>query len=251
MDWTDSAMLLQDGRALVFDDSFTEVWDPATSTFGPAGLALGDDDSDFMNGRLLEATLLADGRILFISDEDPADEAYGFDEGYTASAEVWDPVTGTSSPAGSPGLIHIRSTTLLADGRVLIVGFGDCENPGTEKPDCVVATEVWDPATSAFSPAGSLPGSDRHWFTATALSDGRALVAGGCSDNDQGCYDHFDSAQVWDPDTETFGPTGSLSVTRSDHTATALPDGRVLVVGGRERDYVVHDSAEVWEPGDR
>ena len=124
------------------------------------------------------------------------------------------------------------------------------------RPGCPSAAEVWDPATSRFGPAGTLPGADRGDFTVTALADGRALIAGGCSGNSEGCYGRdFDSAEIWDPDTETFGPTGSLSVARWAHTATALPDGRVLVVGGsghdlggREGNFGTHFSAEVWEP---
>ena len=120
-----------------------------------------------------------------------------------------------------------------------------------EGEDCITLAEVWDPATSTFSPAGSIPGANRERFTATALADGGALIAGGCSDYD-GCAAIFDSAEVWDPDTETFDPTGSLAVARRTHTATALPDGRVLVVGGSEDDLSgLLGSAEVWEPGDR
>ena len=113
--------------------------------------------------------------------------------------------------------------------------------------------EVWDPATSTFSPSGSFPGAYRGMNTVTALADGRALIAGGCRFRNI-CLEHFDSAEVWDPATETFGPTGSLAVTRAGHTATALPDGRVLVVGGTEEpnlDGPGLASAEVWEPSDR
>jgi len=49
--------------------------------------------------------------------------------------------------------------------------------------------------------------------------------------------------------TDTFGPAGSLAKARVLHTATLLPDGRVLVVGGGGDDGALA-SAEVWEPGD-
>jgi hypothetical protein len=198
------------------------------------------------------ATALADGRVLIISDEDP----YGY--AYPASAEVWDPVTDTFSPAGSSALGRIRSYTLLADGRVLFLGeysFLPEEVLLSTSDENMTSAEVWDPATSTFSPAGSFPGASRGMNTVTALADGRALIAGGCAYRET-CYDNYDnfaSAEVWDPATETFGPTGSLAVIRIGHTATALPDGRVLVVGGME-DYnlegTVHASAEVWEPSD-
>ena len=49
------------------------------------------------------------------------------------------------------------------------------------------------------------------------------------------------------PATETFSPGGVLSEPRSGHTATLLPDGHVLVAGGRNHDCDLA-SAEVWEP---
>jgi WD40 repeat protein len=230
MGWADSATLLPDGRVLVVGSLEVKVWDPATSTFSPAdSLLVGDQ----------RATALADGRVLIISDEDP----YG--NAYPASAEVWDPVTDTFSPAGSSALGRIRSYTLLADGRVLFLG-----DASTSDED-MMSAEVWDPATSTFSPSGSFPGAYRGMNTVTALADGRALIAGGCRFRNI-CLEHFDSAEVWDPATETFGPTGSPAVTRMRHTATALPDGRVLVVGGWEyaNEGTVRASAEVWEPSD-
>ncbi len=38
---------------------------------------------------------------------------------------------------------------------------------------------------------------------------------------------------------------------RKQHTATVLPDGRVLVVGGLGGDAQVVRAAEVWDPGSR
>ena len=61
--------------------------------------------------------------------------------------------------------------------------------------------------------------------------------------------DHAASAEVWDPVTASFGPAGSLVEARIFHTATLLPDGRVLVVGGIAEDDRLA-SAEVWDPSD-
>ena len=81
-----------------------------------------------------------------------------------------------------------------------------------------MASKLW-PLTGSLNAA-----RDAH--TATLLSDGRVLVAGG-----------FDGAplagsELYDPASGTWALTGSLNIARSHHTATLLNDGRVLVVGG-------------------
>jgi hypothetical protein len=119
---------------------------------------------------------------------------------------------------------------------------------GDRVGDIPVSAELWDPATASFSPAGSLAQA-RNSHTATLLPDGRVFVVGG-NVNGRGSGRTLSSAEVWEPVTASFGPAGSLIETRTDHTATLLPDGRVLVVGGMSRDYDSFASAEVWEPGD-
>jgi hypothetical protein len=50
------------------------------------------------------------------------------------------------------------------------------------------------------------------------------------------------SAELYDPSTGRFAPTGSMTAGRDGHTATLLGDGRVLVAGGDDR------SAELFDP---
>jgi WD40 repeat protein len=88
----------------------------------------------------------------------------------------------------------------------------------------------------------------RTGASATRLADGSVLVIGGGTQN----WSVFpQTAELWDPATETFRPAGRLAVGRHSHAATLLPDGRILVVGGfafANRDGVLLDSAEVWDP---
>ncbi len=110
-----TVLRLADGRVLVIggsDDSgpvlSVERWDPATDTFSVIGS---------LDGPIDTATLLADGRVLLIGG---------------ASADIWDPVTGTTSPTRPPIVARSGQTaTLLPDGRVLVVG-GDAfsSDPG-------------------------------------------------------------------------------------------------------------------------
>ena len=77
----------------------------------------------------------------------------------------------------------------------------------------------------------------RGLHTATLLVDGRVLIAGGgpASWNSRVWYGQFlASAELYDPTTGTFSPTGSMATPREDHTATRLADGRVLIAGGND-----------------
>jgi hypothetical protein len=232
--------LLDDGRVLIvggpFDpdgEGFTaaaEVWDPATEAFEPAGV--------LTQGRAHHtATLLADGRVLIVGGTD-GDRAF-------ADAELWDPATGRFGPAGS--LDQARSfhtATLLEDGRVLVAGGWDW----TSEP-ALTSAEIWDPETVSFVATGSLL-QPREIHTATRLDDGRVLIVGGRSrvpGQEAGTAD----AELWDPVPGSFEPAGTLAEPRLEHSATLLPDGRVLIIGGL--DPVTEDAAvgeaEIWDPG--
>jgi hypothetical protein len=129
---------------------------------------------------------LPDGRVLIVGGE-----RGGY--GRTTVAEVWDPTTASFGPAGSPIVKGLRdhTATLLPEGRVLIVGGDSGYN---DEYAVYASTEIWDPTTTSFGPAGSLAEARRS-HTATLLSDGNVLVVGG--------YDGLDetlaSAEVWDP----------------------------------------------------
>lgn len=105
------------------------------------------------------------------------------------------------------------------------------------------------PATSApaqtpgtWTATGSMSIS-RSTLTATLLTNGKVLVAGG--------RDSFtnvlSSAELYDPSTRSWAPTGRMSVSRSVHTATLLPDGKVLVAGGQNASGAT-SSAELYDP---
>jgi WD40 repeat protein len=86
----------------------------------------------------------------------------------------------------------------------------------------------------------------RAAHTATLLPDGNVLIAGGF--REEGTAEiAIASAEIYSPETNTFTPTGDLNEARSGHTATVLPDGKVLIVGGwgvRQRTA----TAELYDP---
>ena len=135
------------------------------------------------------------------------------------------------SPDGPDGRggRQIHTATLLADGRVLVAGGYDANDAA------LASAELYDPKTGTFSPTGSMA-TARGRHTATLLSDGRVLIAGGGPASWTGAGAYLASAELYDPKTGTFSPTGSMATARDGHTATLLADGRVLIAGGDDAD---------------
>jgi hypothetical protein len=91
-------------------------------------------------------------------------------------------------------------------------------------------------------------GRQRH--TATLLSDGRALIAGGEGPvaESGGNYGSFASAELFDPKTGTFNSTGTMTIARAFHSATKLSDGRVLIAGAADNLGRALAPAELYTP---
>jgi WD40 repeat protein len=225
-----TATLLGDGRVLVVGgrERLAEVWDPETLTFAPAGELpfpiLGNT-----------ATLLPDGRVLVAGGEPAA-----LTNTLLERALLWDPVTSTFSESGRLQVPRTFATAaLLPDGRVLVVGGETAER----------STETWDPSSGAFSRTPRLR-TGRWGQTMTVLPGGRVLVIGGAT-AEYGFQSisgsTLASTELRDPMTGRFGPGGKLKTARTYHTATLLPDGRILVVGG-DGPGTIRRSSELWDP---
>jgi hypothetical protein len=154
---------------------------------------------------------------------------------YLASAELYDPATGTFTLTGSLNTGRAFPTaTLLTNGTALITGgLDNNSNP-------LASAELYDPATGTFTLTGSL-NTARYSHTATLLKNGTALIAGGVTDTSTLAH-AIPSAELYDAATGTFTPTGSMSTARDLHTATLLNNGTVLVAGGGTA------SAELYDP---
>ena len=103
---------------------------------------------------------------------------------------------------------------------------------------------LWASHSSLANPGGTL-GTPREFHTATRLLDGRVLVAAGRKDFTP---DVTDSAELYDPATNTWSATGSLNEGREFHRAVLLLDGRVLVTGGIGFGSNHINSAELYDP---
>jgi hypothetical protein len=100
--------------------------------------------------------------------------------------------------------------------------------------------------SGGWTATGSL-NTNRDGQTATLLSNGLVLVAGG----DDSGGNALANAELYNPGTGVFEATGNLNTPRFWHSATALPSGLVLVVGGfyvNGGSAVPASTAELYDP---
>jgi hypothetical protein len=205
--------LLQNGQVLIAGGEMAsaELFNPSTGTFTATG-------SMTVSRSGHTATLLPDGRVLIaggVQDVGPGTVPIPPYPG-VASAELYDPLTGTFTATGSMSDGRTGHTaTLLADGTVLVTGTDN-------------TAELFSPGAGAgtFSVAGELLAMGFGGTTATLRNDGTVLVAGGLGGVSSA------TANLFAPESGGFVATGSLITARDGHTATRLVDGTVLITGG-------------------
>ena len=99
-----------------------------------------------------------------------------------------------------------------------------------------------------FAAAGLMT-MPRFGHTATLLPDGRVLVAGGFTRlPGPPSVSATNTAEVFDPRTSTFSSVGNMTTVRYEHSATLLPDGRVLIAGGADATGHFSLAAELFDP---
>jgi N-acetylneuraminic acid mutarotase len=133
----------------------------------------------------------------------------------------------------------IWSVVVLKNGKVLLAG----------EHDPLTSAELYDPQTGTWSATGKLI-TGRGGHTTTLLDDGRVLIAGGIDYSADG-EPIFASAELFDPDSETWSEIGAMTVARFKHAAVRLLNGDVVVVGGTSTepsDDRALSSAEVYSP---
>lgn len=224
-----SATLLTDGRILIAGgwsnrtgpEASAEIFDPNTKQF----TAL-ENMSFKRSGHT--ATLLDNGKVLIAGGNEGArilDEA-----------ELFDPQTNTFhtiAPMNRSRGIH--SATKLPDGRVLILGGEVSRNNVTAD------AEIFDPQTNTFRKLKTKMNAGRYKHDAILLKHGKVLIFGGSDERDRG--GKLKSAEIFNPDTETFTKTADMNFARFKigETAVVLKNGKVLVAAGSEE-------AEVFDP---
>jgi len=244
-----TATVLANGQVLIAggvasegsNSAAAELYDPATGGFTRTG--------SLSTGRAYHtATLLKDGRVLIAG-------GLGIDGQPVTVSELYDPGTGKFATTGN--MLQARydfTASLLRNGKVLIAGG----NTSTIISANLDTAELYDPAAGTFSAAGNVtryydPSIDKFYYqgkmiaaraghSATVLTDGNVLIAGGA--------DHA-TAEVYDPSSGKMLPTGPMNSLRKEHRATLLPNGSVLITGGVDSTGQVLATAELYNPATR
>jgi uncharacterized repeat protein (TIGR01451 family) len=259
-----TAIALNNGKILLVSDLTSELYDPATNTFTQTGnmtvqrfkpaatllvdgrvLVTGGYNFSGVNGALVylssaeifdpldntfsatsamstarayhTATKLDDGTVLIAGGENFINSVFN----RLRSTEIYTPGHGFSAGPDMAGARSIHTASLLGDGRVLILG-------GSGTFSSLQAAEIYTPGDpGSFANTINQPTVPfRNNHTATTLSNGLVLIAGG------GGSLAGSNAELFDYHDETFSFAGTLLQPRTLHTATLLNDGTVLFSGG-------------------
>ncbi len=222
------------------------------------------------------SALLANGKVL-------AGAGYGAGSAALATAELYDPSTGTWAATGS--LANARGlpgVATLASGKVLFVG-GISSGSTT-------AVEAYDPTTGTWGAAGNLSVA-RFGHSTTLLSSGKVLAAGGFGQSGSDLYNPatnswtagpaltsvrayhtatpiagakvvlaagyvfqgmgitvLQTSELYNEATNAFTAGPNLVTARYFHAAASLPNGKVLVAGGNNASFVAQTAAELYDP---
>lgn len=166
------------------------------------------------------AFTLSNGRVVVAGGEGPAGP----------SEKVWSYDLATNSWRAESSMNVARSDgafARLSDGRFLVTGgstLGGLRTP---------TAEIFDPSAGAWTLVKSMS-TERSRHTLTLLADGRVLATGGYRANADPYEVYQRTAEIYDPVTNSWTPVATMAHRRVGHTASLLPDGRVLIVGGAD-----------------
>jgi hypothetical protein len=223
-----SVLPLADGGAIAIGSVYTDDsshtaafrWTPGTTTWQEIE-QLNKARSRFAT------TLLLDGRVLVAGGLNDAMQSF-------SSAYVFDPerpAAGWSKVGLLDTARTVPSIAVLHDGRVLVAGgYFRTEAFGSVSP-----------VRGLASPGGTPP-----WESAAARR--------GLNDIDVPPYGYaLATAELFDPDTGDWTPTGSLNYARAGAPAVTLSDGRVLIIatGADVLDELPPEAwttAEIYDP---
>jgi len=239
------------GKTVRGHSKTSELYDPVTGMFtaGPLMKGCAEDTNQVQ---------LTDGRILIaggdkgtlLNTETPIRTAQIFNP----STEKFTATKGQlATPRSVIAAAQIVGCGCANEGKILIAGGADINGKALR------AAELFDPSRGTFKVTGTMSFPRAH-ATASALSGGKILIAGGTESGNSG--PSLNTAEIYDPVagkfalTTTAFPGSGTNMTdfRSNHTATTLSDGSILIAGGEDDTGPAHAqhvglrTAEIYDP---
>lgn len=206
----------------------------------------------------LQTTLLNDGRVLLVGGQN---SMFG---NTIPSTEIYSPLTGTWAQTGALNTARSAYTLTRLDGpacrtaspasycgEVLVAG-GSPNNAGNGST-ALNSAEIYSPSAGAWSPTGNLntareqaastllDGPECHTASPPAYC-GEVLVAGGF---DPATTTTYNTAELYNPASGTWSPTGSFQHTARLFQSVLLSNGKVLIAGGTGSDPT---ATEIYNP---
>lgn len=224
------SLLLPDGDVLVLGGyDRNNVITTSVERYNPTTRTWSNVEVSSFSGDIIDATPLASGEVL-VTGGVGTDPIYTSAAIYQPANEAWTAVA--SIPEDwNPSNLHVNGnrhgvayrSLRLQDGRVLVLGGeADLEINSAAVTLFNPLTRSWETKASAFQNGTA--------FTATLLPQGLVLVTGGKYADIPTQYAR--QTRWYDPVLDVWTPTGDLATARSGHTATLMPDGSVMVIGG-------------------
>ena len=219
----DGRVIAAGDRQFIKDDGFTYLYASESEIFDPRARQWQSVAPINHMSEASSIVALRNGGALLVHHAHRDDDKIGA-EIYDPNADEWTIVPGMRGARGDPKAV------VLSDGRVLVVGamIGEGENIVQAVKS---GAEIYEPATGAWTPTGDMVGARVHFSALTLLPDGRALASGGVGRGD-GAVLQMSTTEIYDPETNAWTRGPDMAEPRYDHSATALPDGRVLIAGG-------------------
>jgi N-acetylneuraminic acid mutarotase len=235
------AILLRNGNVLATGGLIINVGaHPSTAVqiYNPVTNSWGATQSLAESRGAATGNLLASGKILVAGGSSPC--------GALGDAELFDPVSGTSTIIGTQsGGGGFSKISVLNDGRLLATG-GEQICSGTLQAS--PGSFVFDPTANSWSLVGTMSQA-RYAHTESVLQSGLVLVAGG-----EAAGPIVDTAELFSPTTQQWTAAGSMPAAVWQHTASVLPNGQVLIAGGNvggqtNEPNVSTNAAQLYDPG--
>ncbi|MDH5388643.1 MAG: hypothetical protein OEY06_09355 [Gammaproteobacteria bacterium] len=216
-----TATLLQDGSVLITGGwtggtapvTSAEIYNPVAGTWAATGSMSGARTGHTMN-TLIDGKVLVAGGFNVVATNNV----------YLQHAETYNPAMGTwSNAAGMSIARSYHAATMISGGKMLVTGG----RSSMANADILASSEIYDPAADTWTSSGDMRHT-RNFHTATALTDGRILIAGGQGTDGKSVA----TLELYKPGTNTWSWSGSLVEARDHHTATRLSTGEVIISGG-------------------